>query len=353
MSNISSFPFSQKLLSWAQTFDRPMPWKGEKEPYRIWLSEIILQQTRVEQGMPYYQRFIERYPTIYSLAAAEDDEVMRLWQGLGYYSRARNMLKAARKVIREHDGQFPEKYEDILNLPGVGAYTAAAIASFAFGAPHAVVDGNVMRVLARFFAFPHSIDRSMGKKSISEQAQALLDRKASGKFNQAMMDLGASICLPTRPKCPECPLNSACAAYKTDRVDAFPVRTKKTKRKDRYIDYYILHDGQRIMLSQRKEKDIWQELFEFVRIEKKSKEEVNPWGMFPELKKRFRQAKPVREMRHILSHQTLYLRFFEVKCELNEDWPFQMEAIDNLNKFAFPKPLEKVLKENFLYLGLD
>lgn len=260
--------FAQQLLSWHHLEnDRVLPWKGEKDPYKIWLSEIILQQTRAEQGLPYYERFIATYPTIEALAAAPDQEVFKLWQGLGYYSRCRNLLATARQVVAEYGGEFPDQYAQIIKLKGIGPYTAAAIASFAFGSAVPVVDGNVYRVMARYFAEPEPIDTTTGKKKFNELVQSVFDERQPAAFNQAIMDLGASVCTPKQAKCEECFLATGCKAYRQDNVYAFPVKTKKIAVKQRYFNYYILQVNDELYLQQRPSGDVWHDLYEFFLVE--------------------------------------------------------------------------------------
>ncbi|HEY0272663.1 MAG TPA: A/G-specific adenine glycosylase, partial [Chitinophaga sp.] len=244
-----------------------MPWKGEKDPYRIWLSEIILQQTRVEQGWPYYERFVQAYPTITHLARAADDEVFRLWQGLGYYARCRNMLAAAREIAHTFHGRFPNTYESILALPGIGAYTAAAIASFAFGLPHAVLDGNVYRVLARYFGIQTPSDSTEGKKEFTQLAGELLDKTQAAAYNQAIMDFGAVVCKPQLPECNTCPLSPQCVALHTGQAYRLPVKTKKLVIRQRFFYYMILIYNKQVYIRKRVEKDIWQNLHEFILVE--------------------------------------------------------------------------------------
>ena len=226
MENTKHF-FTKNLMAWFATNHRPMPWKGEKNPYLIWLSEIILQQTRVEQGLPYFLKFKENYPTVTDLANAPEDEVMRMWQGLGYYSRARNLHFTAKHIAYDLNGVFPKTYVEILKLKGVGTYTAAAIASFAYDLPNAVVDGNVYRVLARYFGIETPIDSTIGKKEFTKLAYELLDNKRPADYNQAIMDFGATQCKPKKPNCINCPLNQKCIGFNTQKIDTLPIKTKK------------------------------------------------------------------------------------------------------------------------------
>lgn len=260
--------FVSRLINWHHSGNnRQMPWKGEKDPYKIWLSEIILQQTRVAQGMDYYLRILKAYPTVEKLAAAPDAAVFKLWEGLGYYSRCRNLLATARRVTREFNGQFPDSYEALLDLPGVGPYTAAAIASFAFQLPYAVVDGNVFRVLARYFGQELPTDSTAGKKYFTELANQLLYKRDPGSFNQAIMDFGATICKPQQPLCGTCFLKNKCAARQLGLVHHLPVREKIIQRSVRYFTYWVFeYKGKRAM-RERTSGDIWQHLSEFYLVE--------------------------------------------------------------------------------------
>ncbi len=254
---------SQQLLLWHQTLDRKLPWKSSKDPYKIWLSEVILQQTRVKQGLPYYLRFVERYPTVQQLADSDDQEVFKLWEGLGYYNRARNMLTTARVIAHEHHGRFPNTYAGLLKLKGIGPYTAAAVGSFAFGLPTAVVDGNVYRVLSRLFDLDTPIDTQKGKSVFQDLAQKLLDPKQPGAHNQAIMDLGATVCTPKSPNCQQCPFQENCLAYASNSIAQRPVKEKRKKKRDRYFQYLFLWHEEHTWIHQRTRKDIWQDLYEF------------------------------------------------------------------------------------------
>lgn len=256
------------LLDWHRhQNNRELPWKGERDAYKIWLSEIILQQTRVEQGLKYYQKFIHKFPNVSSLASADENTVFKLWEGLGYYSRCRNLIGTAKRIHLEYHGVFPSEYTTILSLKGVGAYTAAAIASFGFHLPYAVVDGNVKRVLARFFKIELPIDSTEGVKKINELAQRLLPEDRPAEYNQAIMDFGAVVCKPARPLCTSCPLNKKCKAYRQGIVDVLPLKSRSLKIKTRYFNYFIIENGSRIYINKRTSKDIWQNLHEPVLIE--------------------------------------------------------------------------------------
>ncbi|MBL7828549.1 MAG: A/G-specific adenine glycosylase [Saprospiraceae bacterium] len=255
--------FRAGLLQWASGNPRPMPWKGEKDPYKIWLSEIVLQQTRVEQGWPYYEKLILKYPNVHALAQAPEDELFKYWEGLGYYNRARNLHATAKYISTELGGRFPHTYETIRTLKGVGDYTAAAIASFGFGLPYAVLDGNVFRILARFFAIDTVSDSTAGKKEFSTLAQQLIPHEAPGAFNQAMMDFGALCCMPAQPQCPSCTLQNHCQAFKSKQQDSYPVRQPKKAKKQLYFLYLVVKSGDRVWIRKRQEKDIWRGLHEF------------------------------------------------------------------------------------------
>src|SRR6185436_6703210 len=270
---LSKFP--ALLLKWNRNKNtRQMPWKGEKDPYKIWLSEIILQQTRVEQGLRYYEKFVSNFPDIHKLAAAKDEKVYKLWEGLGYYTRCKNLLETARFISKKLNGKFPGEFEDILALKGVGHYTASAIASFAYQLPYAVVDGNVFRVLSRVFGIKMPIDSTRGKKLFTELASRLLDKKHPGVYNQALMDFGAVICKPY-PLCNICPLKNYCIAFKRNLADKLPEKKKKIKIKTRWFNYLILESSNKFYIRRRVENDIWENLNEFILIEAAGKSDVN------------------------------------------------------------------------------
>lgn len=256
--------FTENLMKWHfHENKRTMPWKGIKDPYKIWLSEIILQQTRVEQGLNYYENFVQTFPTITDLANAKDEVVFKMWEGLGYYTRCKNLLATARIVRDDLKGVFPDKYEDILKLKGIGPYTAAAIATFAYNLPFAVVDGNVFRVLARYFGITSPTDSTDGKKEFNQLAQTVLHQQESALYNQAIMDFGATVCKPLLPLCNSCILNKNCVAFKENIVNKLPVKEKKVMQKNRFFTYFIFTCKNKTLVHQRNEKDIWQNLHEF------------------------------------------------------------------------------------------
>lgn len=260
--------FTKKLMKWNRdTNTRAMPWKGEKDPYKIWLSEIILQQTRVEQGLAYYERFVKTFPTVGQLARAPEQKVFKLWEGLGYYTRCKNLIATARYISEELNGRFPDTYENILSLKGIGPYTAAAIASFAYQLPHAVLDGNVFRVLSRYFGISTPIDSTDGKQLYARLANELLDTKQAGLYNQAIMDFGATVCKPQQPLCAQCVQKADCQAFQHGWTDRLPVKEKQLKKKNRWLYYFIVRLGEDVLIRRRGAKDIWENLYEFVLYE--------------------------------------------------------------------------------------
>ena len=262
--------FVKNLLQWNRNDNtRLMPWKGEKDPYKIWLSEVILQQTRVKQGLDYYNNFIRHFPTIRKLATAPETTVFKLWEGLGYYSRCKNLIATAKYIDIQLHGKFPDKYDAILALKGIGPYTAAAISSFAFNLPHAVVDGNVFRVLARYFGIYAATDSTTGKKQFTLLANELLDKEEPGIYNQALMDFGAVICKPKLPLCIKCMLNKNCNAFLNNAVQQLPVKEKSITKKTRWFYYLIIELDEKVYVRKRASKDIWENLYEFFLIEVK------------------------------------------------------------------------------------
>lgn len=341
-------PISNNLIAWYKKNKRDLPWRHTNNPYKIWLSEIILQQTQVIQGLNYYLKFTENFPTVIDLANAPEDKVMRLWQGLGYYSRARN-LHASAKIIKEnYQGKFPNNYEAIKALKGVGDYTAAAISSFAFGLPHAVVDGNVYRVLSRLFNMDISINSSQGKKEFQFLADELLNKKQPALHNSAIMEFGALWCKPQNPKCEECPLQENCLAFEKDTVQLLPVKDKKIKIKIRHLHYFIFNYKDTIYIQKRTEKDIWQNLYEFFLIETQNETGAEVMLKNKELNslvKDFEVTSITQTKKHILSHQHLYGTFYELKIKtpLKNNNLLKIKRSD-LNKFGVPQLITKYLQ---------
>ncbi|PIE86932.1 MAG: A/G-specific adenine glycosylase [Bacteroidetes bacterium] len=298
--------FHLLIADWYRLNFRELPWRNTKNPYFIWLSEIIMQQTRIEQGTAYYLKFIHAYPTVFDLAKATEEDVLNNWQGLGYYSRARNLHYSANYIVDELNGEFPSTYDEILKLKGVGSYTAAAIASFAFNERKAVVDGNVYRFLSRLFDISTPIDSTQGKKEFQLIANELIERAVPEIHNQAMMEIGSVICAPN-PKCEECPVNIHCLARKNDTIDQRPVKTKKTKVRDRYFHYLIYSFDGKTIITKRTKKDIWQNMYQFPLIETSS----NEIPAHIENRVQF-SSEP---QKHILSHQRIYARFHHIEEE--------------------------------------
>ncbi len=305
--------FSKKIIEWYKENKRDLPWRDTKDPYPIWLSEIILQQTRVAQGLPYFQRFIEKFPTIHKLAAAKEQEVLRLWQGLGYYTRARNLHRCAKVIAEQHNGNFPDNFIDLQKLPGVGAYTAAAIASFAFLEPVAVVDGNVFRVLSRVFGVDHDVTSAEGKDLFSKKANELISREHPDLFNQAIMEFGATHCLPKNPGCEDCIFKRSCVALANGWQDRLPVKSKKIKVRKRYFYYLVIEQSKKVLMRKREDKDIWKGLYDFPMVETERPQKieviVRKADILSGLKEKLKFHSSSATYRHVLSHQLLYAKF--------------------------------------------
>jgi A/G-specific adenine glycosylase len=343
--------FTKKLLAWnLNENNRSMPWKGETDPYRIWLSEIILQQTRVEQGTAYYERFISRFPTIQDLANASEKEVFKYWEGLGYYSRCRNLIATAKRIITNYKGHFPSTYEEILDLPGIGPYTAAAISSFAFGLPYAVVDGNVERVLARFFGISAPVGSAAGKKLYTSLAGDLLDKKTPGIYNQAIMDFGATICKPQNPLCHICIQSQSCEAFNQGWVSQLPVKAVAPHRKKRWFYYFIINAGKnKIWIRKRTGSDIWQNLYEFVLWESGK---IIPQGKIYQtsfFKEQFgKQGATIRHISPVfsqtLTHQFLTTCFIHLNKPISRLSGYESVEIKSLAEYPFPKIIADYVK---------
>ncbi len=329
-----------------------MPWKGETNPYKIWLSEIILQQTRVDQGWKYYENFIKTFPNIKKLALAPEQKVFKLWEGLGYYTRCRNLIITAKYIYNELNGIFPQTYEGILALKGIGPYTAAAIASFAYNLPHAVVDGNVFRVLSRYFGLATPIDNNEGKKLYNQLAAELLDKNEPGKYNQAIMDLGAVICKPQNPVCGQCPLNKQCLAFSGQLTSELPVKEKKLVKKTRHFYYFVIVAGDKVLLRKRSARDIWEDLYEFALCEMEPLPINNSNSLAPIIKKLL--GKQPHTIVHIsetflqqLTHQTIYARFIlirTVKAPVLKD--YELIKIRSLAQYPLPRLINSYLEQH-------
>ncbi|MDR3267914.1 MAG: A/G-specific adenine glycosylase [Tannerella sp.] len=315
------FGESEIFFSWYEKNKRDLPWRNTKNPYRIWISEIILQQTRVVQGMEYYLRFLQRFPDVKSLAEATQEVVLKYWQGLGYYSRARNLHEAAQDIQTRFQGIFPQQYEDILSLKGIGEYTAAAIASFAWNQPYPVVDGNVFRVLGRLYAIQTPIDSGEGKKQYTELARLIMNPEMAGLHNQAVMEFGALQCVPSNPECNQCPFINQCMGYATGNPQLFPVKQHKTKTRDRYFHYFYVIYNEYTYLYCRTKNDIWKGLFELPLIETERSVDFAELKELPAFKKLFQDTgQPVLSVdesgiKHVLSHQILHVTFYKVEIQ--------------------------------------
>lgn len=337
--------FNKVLIDWYLKNSRELPWRKTKKPYNIWLSEIMLQQTRVAQGLPYYLRFIEAFPTVFDLANADEENVLKLWQGLGYYSRARNLHFTAKYIANDLNGKFPNTYKGLLKLKGVGDYTASAIASICFNEAAAVVDGNVYRVLARYYGVDTAINSAKGIKEFKELAQQAIDADRIGIYNQAIMDFGAIQCKPKSPDCTVCPLNESCVALEKSKVDVLPVKEKKLKVKKRFFNYLVLNTNNKTILKKREGKGIWEGLFEFPLIETSKSIQVEELisneefvGFFPnDAKIKLFNSKDII---HKLSHQHLHTKFWIVEGKTTNQ---QVVNWDNIDTYPVP-----ILIHNFL-----
>lgn len=330
--------FSLLITEWYRQNKRELPWRGVKDPYTIWLSEIILQQTRVEQGRAYYQKFVDHYPTVIDLANASEQDVLNDWQGLGYYSRARNLHFSAKYIRDELNGIFPQTYDEILKLKGVGKYTAAAIASFAYNEPKAVVDGNVYRFLSRAFNIDTPIDSSKGQKDFQILADSIISIDNPADHNQAMMEIGALVCTPTSPQCMFCPVNEICEGRAKGTHVNLPVKSKKTKVRNRYFHYLIYNDSRKTLIEQRTEKGIWQKLYQFPLVETESEK----WDTIPE------NCVEVSEtVVHKLSHQHIHAKFYTI-----QGFPKKMESSyvtinsEDIQDFPLPRIIDRYLEKH-------
>lgn len=341
--------FPDKIVKWYLENKRELPWRDTIDPYKIWLSEIILQQTRVSQGLPYYLRFISQYPTVHDLAKASENDVLRSWQGLGYYTRARNLHKCAKVIVEISEGIFPKNFAGLLDLPGIGEYTAAAIASFSYREPVAVVDGNVFRVLSRVFGIETPINSPEGKKIFTTLANELIPKDRPDLYNQAVMEFGAMFCTPKNPNCTECVFQKKCFAFQNNLQQSLPVKLKLQKSRKRYFYYFVFEDAKKLVMKKRGEKDIWMGLFDFHLIERKKPVKPEQLLRESEVKSVVKGGKVTtitEPYKHVLTHQTIFSTFIIIKGksplkQLNGSHAlYSMTQIGNL-----PKP---VLVSRFL-----
>lgn len=347
--------FTHELIVWYRNNKRDLPWRNTVCPYQIWVSEIILQQTRVAQGLPYYNRFMEAFPSVEILAQTDESILLRIWQGLGYYSRARNMHKAAKMVMTKFKGVFPSDYKTLITLPGIGPYTAAAIASFSSGECRAVVDGNVSRVLSRHFGISEPINSAKGQTTLQQLSEKLIPCKAPAEYNQAVMEYGALLCTPKKPLCNACELRNTCHAYKYNLVQTLPVKIKAKQKKNRYFHYFILRDGaDSIQVQQRKDSDVWQQLYELPLIEASDfytlPDLVTTSAFLEQFGENIEVVYESTPKLQILSHQRIHAKFYEIqftKANTFRNGKADYVFIKDLDKLAKPKLIDSFFKEYF------
>ena len=343
--------FQLELIKWYQINKRDLPWRHTKDPYTIWLSEIILQQTRVEQGLPYFNNFLENFPTVNDFASASEARVLKLWQGLGYYSRGRNMHATAQIVVNNLNGIFPNLHDELLKLKGIGEYTAAAISSFSSGEARAVVDGNVFRVLARYFGIDTPINSPSGKKQFFTLANELIYQEDPALYNQAIMEFGALQCKPKSPNCGICPLNQSCYAFRKEVVNDLPVKIRKAAQKHRFLDYFICRDNDQILVRERQAGDIWQHLYDFPSIELAAEAAFNTPEFISLVKEVFGKDADftyLKSKKHILTHQIIHLRFFALKnyiFNFNKQKELNWVSLDKLDELPQPKVIHDFIVE--------
>ena len=333
--------FSNKLIEWYNLNKRDLPWRLTKDPFKIWVSEIILQQTRIEQGKKYYHRFLRKYPNIPSLAKTTDKELLKIWEGLGYYSRALNMFKTAKIVLKKYNGIFPSTYSELIDLPGIGDYTASAISSICADEVQPVVDGNVLRFLSRLYKIDLPIDSAKTKTYFKNLGFELIKDVKPGDFNQAMMDFGSTVCKPRKSDCKYCMFSSNCKAYNTNSVMLYPFKKKKIKIKHRYLNYVVvISDDNKTRINKRDDSGIWKNLYEFPLIETETETSANE--IIKKLDIDFLKLKEVKKTKHKLSHQLLHIKFFTFKVGNTFD---DYISIESLSKYPFPRPINKFISE--------
>ena len=341
--------FENQLLEWYINNKRDLPWRKNKDPYRVWISEIILQQTRVAQGEKYFNNFIKKFPSVKSLASSDESEVLKIWKGLGYYNRAINIHKTSREIVNTLNGVFPNTYDELIKLKGIGDYTASAISSICFNEYNPVVDGNVLRLLSRYYGLKTPIDSLKGQRNIREIGKKLISKVANpGDFNQAMMEYGALVCSPF-PDCESCIFSSRCVAYMNKEVDAIPVKSKKKKPKERFLNYIVFIDSKhKTIVNKRTNKDIWYKLNEFPLIE--SKTEIKNINTLTDFKKLIdnlsltilKEKEKIYRIKHILSHQILYISFYQICVK---ETITSGVHLSNLNNYNFPVPITNFINK--------
>lgn len=346
---------SALLVRWYHENKRDLPWRDTQDPYKIWISEIILQQTRVNQGLDYYNRFIARFPNVITLAEASEEDVLKLWQGLGYYSRARNLHKAAKQIVSNHQGKYPDNYHDIISLSGIGAYTAAAICSFAYNLPFAAVDGNVYRVLSRIFGIDTPIDSPAGIKTFQHIAQDILDKNNPGINNQAIMEFGALQCVPASPNCESCPLKGICISFASNLTNLLPVKTKKIKTRKRYFNYLFIKNYNHTYLQKRTGDDVWKNLYEFPLIEDDRLLEINELFHHENFKKiTIDIASEItikllsQPVKHVLTHQQIFAQFFLIEIKEKNEIINKLEEteITTVDKYPVSRLMDLFIKNH-------
>jgi A/G-specific adenine glycosylase len=344
--------FAGTIIHWYDEHKRDLPWRNTKNPYRIWLSEIILQQTRVEQGLDYYKKFVKTYPSVHDLAAAKESEVLKLWQGLGYYSRARNLHYTAKEIVKKYKGKFPQTWEDVSSLKGIGDYTAAAILSFAFNKQYPVVDGNVHRLLSRYLGIRAPLNTSKAKRQFYEAALELMQEvgeKDNSTFNQAIMEFGSRQCKPVNPDCLKCPLQNSCYAFAKNKVGHLPVKKKKEKAKDRHFHYFVVRKDKKVLLRKRTGNDIWRNMYDFPVVEGKKniQKDIFPVELIKFRGAVVRNGLPIKEYKHQLSHQTIHARFYEFELTKKVQMTAKNLVLASefrISKYALPRLIDKYLK---------
>jgi A/G-specific adenine glycosylase len=344
------------LIDWYEHNKRDLPWRHTKDPYGIWVSEIILQQTRVNQGLSYYKSFIESFPDIFTLASAKIDNVLKVWQGLGYYTRARNMHETAKFIVENLNGSFPNNFKDLLKLKGIGQYTAAAIASISFNEKTPVIDGNVYRFISRLNGVFTPIGRSKSYSEFFEILELLFVDDKPGRLNQALMEMGATICVPVKPSCNICPVMNYCFAFKNDKIEFLPVKPVKQPSKNRYFNYFVFFNNNYIIIKKRSENDIWKSLFDFPLVETKTEKDINEIleiaSVQLKIKLNHKNIESISKIYlHKLTHQNIRTRFFKVKLNKTNDDNLSEVFIkiswEKLHEYAIPRLIDKYILAEF------